>query len=83
MPQKMIAKTDLNMDPSKVHHFFASSAAAWRVDYDIEALIKAFKKDGYPFTIWMVPGPSSADYKIAYFAPQVEGALPVVHYGFR
>lgn len=83
MPKnKLVAKTDMNRDPSKVHHFFVSSAAAWRVGYDIAELLAAFKRESYPFTVWMVPGPSSRDYEIAYYAPQVEGAVPVVHYGY-
>ena len=62
------------------HHFFASSAARWRVNYDLEKLIKDMKREKYPFAIWMVPGPDDTPYQINTYAPQVEGAQFLILY---
>jgi hypothetical protein len=56
-------------------HFFASSLASWRVDSDPAALVAAMKREGLPFNLWMVPAPISAAYEIAFFSPQVGGAV--------
>lgn len=56
-------------------HFFASSIAYWRVDQDIERLIRTMKKDKYAFSLWYVPTAVEQDYDIERSAPQVHGAV--------
>jgi len=59
------------------NHFFASSVANWMVTTptrDLRALLKAMDKEGYPFNLFLVPGPHDADYEIKVYQPQVEGA---------
>lgn len=68
-------------DATPAHHFFASSAAQWRSSYDLGDLIARMKTAGLPFNVYMVPGPESADYRIEWFAPQVEGTTWLVFYG--
>lgn len=56
-------------------HFFAVSLVGWRVDKDIERLIRNMNKDGYGFSLWYVPTAVEQDYDIERSAPQVEGAV--------
>lgn len=56
-------------------HFFAASLAEWRVDQDIERLIRRMKKGGFAFSLWYVPTAIEQDYDVERFIPQVEGAV--------
>lgn len=56
-------------------HFFAASLVEWRVDQDIERLIRRMKKSGWPFSLWYVPTAVEQDYDIERSAPQVDGAV--------
>jgi len=56
-------------------HFFAASLVSWRVDQDIERLIRKMKKDGYAFSLWYVPTAVEQDYDIECSTPQVHGAV--------
>ena len=56
-------------------HFFAASMREWRVDQDIERLIRRMKKDKYAFSLWYVPTAIEQDYDIERFTPQVHGAV--------
>lgn len=56
-------------------HFYSSSLAQWKVDEDPAALVAHMKRDNYPFTLWFVPVPITADYKIMEYMPQVDGAM--------
>ena len=63
--------------PSDQRDFIAENAtlaSRW-------TLIARMKKAGYPFNVWMVPGPESAEYQIEYYAPQVEGSIWIAFYG--
>jgi hypothetical protein len=64
------------------HHFFASSAASWRTSADLDVVIEAMKAEGYPFNLWLVPGPEAQDYTISMFTPQVEGIVWLAFYGW-
>lgn len=70
------------VQPEKtVGHFYAASLAEWRVDKNPGALIAFFKREGdFSFTLWWVPVPIDAEYRIEGFAPQVEGAIQVAFY---
>lgn len=63
-----------------LRHFFASSMATWKVSYDLEGLIRALRREGYPFAVYSVPGPLDAEYEIKMFTPQVEGTQHLVTY---
>lgn len=52
-------------------HYFASSVAEWRTGTDLDALIKAMKRGGFPFNIYRVDLPETAEYEIDYYRPQV------------
>ena len=56
-------------------HFFAASMREWRVDQDIERLIRRMKKDKYAFSLWYVPTAVEQDYDIEFYKPMVEGAV--------
>jgi len=73
MALKVTTRRDYEKGPD--HHFFVSSAAEWRVDYDVAKLVNSFKKMGYPFNVWLVPGDISTEYRIEFYSPQVEGAV--------
>lgn len=55
-------------------HFFASSIGAWNMGENMEELITVMKNDGLPFSLWYVPLALDAEYEIACYQPQVEGA---------
>ena len=56
-------------------HFFAASFCMWKVDTDIEKLIRFMKKEKYPFSLYLVPTSVDMDYDIESFKPMVEGAV--------
>lgn len=71
-------------------HFFAASIRTWKVDTDIEKLIRFMKKEKYPFSLYLVPVGMDMDYDIGLylvpvgmdmdydiesFKPQVEGTV--------
>jgi len=56
-------------------HFFAASFCTWKVDTDIERLIRFMKKEGRPFNLYLVPTSVDTDYDIDNHAPEVEGVV--------
>jgi hypothetical protein len=60
-------------------HFYASNAGTWRVDNNVEELIKEMRTDKLGFMLNYVPLPITSNYDIKFFTPQVEG---VVYLGF-
>jgi hypothetical protein len=56
-------------------HFFAASFCMWKVDTDIERLIRFMKKEKFAFNLWLVPVGVDVDYDIEHYKPQVEGAV--------
>ena len=59
-------------------HFYASTPFTWATttdERDLPALMKIMDLDKLPYTLWYLPVPSTTDYKIKWYAPQVEGAL--------
>jgi hypothetical protein len=56
-------------------HFFAASFCTWKVDTDIEKLIRFMKKEKYPFSLYLVPVGMDMDYDIESFKPMVEGTV--------
>lgn len=66
--------------PFEKSHFFATSVGSWKTGDDLEALLKAMKQDGLPFTVYIVPLPLGADYEIMNFYPQVLGCQYVGHW---
>ena len=73
-------KPDFAIVPSTEHHWFATSAGAWRTGNDPVELVRLMKLDRLTFSLWLVPGPETAAYRIQYFAPQVDGAKQVATY---
>lgn len=78
---KTLVATNTLSDGVERHHFFASSFATWRTSGDIGDLIQIMKKEGYPFNVWLVPGPEASNYTISMFTPQVEGIVWLTFYG--
>jgi hypothetical protein len=62
------------------HHFFASSVATWLARDDLDVIIKAMKREGYPFNIWMIQGDVDRPYGINNYAPQVDDAVWIGFY---
>ena len=56
-------------------HFFAASFCTWKVDTDIEKLIRFMKKEKFPFSLYLVPVGMDMDYDIESFKPMVEGVV--------
>jgi len=56
-------------------HFFAASFCTWKVDTDIEKLIRFMKKEKFPFSLYLVPVGMDMDYDIESFKPMVEGTV--------
>jgi hypothetical protein len=56
-------------------HFFAASFCTWKVDTDIERLIRFMKKEKHPFSLYLVPTSVDTDYDIEFFKPIVEGVV--------
>jgi hypothetical protein len=68
---------DFMIDVTQPHHYFITSAATWVSDNNLEKGLKrhAREKDGLKLVnVWFVPGDDKSEYKISYYAPQVEGA---------
>lgn len=66
------------MNPQNEFHFYASSVADWATTNearDLRALIKMMDKLGYPYSLFYVPLPSDAAYKIKRYEPEVEGII--------
>lgn len=59
---------DPNGDP---HHFYAVSFACWKVNTNLESLIRSMKREGDPFTIYRLRLPITASYKIKDYVPVV------------
>lgn len=80
----MLKKPTLHCNTTRrdgsTQHFFGSSAATWLVTDDLADLIAALKRESYPFNVWLVPGPSTSDYRIESYAPQVDGAVWLCSY---
>ncbi len=57
------------------HHFFASSMATWLARDDLDEIIAAMKREGYPFNVWLVQGDVSRPYGISNYAPQADDAV--------
>lgn len=55
------------------HHYYATSAAEWKVADDLRDLINWMERSPYPYTVYFVPLDIDADYEIRYYTPQVEG----------
>jgi hypothetical protein len=58
-------------------HFYASSSAQWATTNetrDLRDLLKLMDKDGYSYTLFLVPLHHSASYEIKRYEPQVKGA---------
>ena len=64
----------------KAHHFYASSFCTWKTSDDIREVIKHMEGEGYPYTLWLVPGDNKSRYEIKWYAPQVENAVVLGHY---
>ena len=65
------------------NHFFASSAATWRVttpDCDLREMLRLMDAEGYDYNLFLVPGPHDAPYEIRQYAPQVEGTQRVGYF---
>lgn len=61
-------------------HFYAASIAEWKVDTDIEKLIRYMKAGGYSFNVIHVPLGIDEDYGIENFVPMVEGCKVLANY---
>ena len=61
----------------QVFHFFAASAAEWRIakHEDIKHLIKLMDKRIFEYSLWYVPVDINENYEVKYFVPQVEGSV--------
>jgi len=53
-------------------HFFASSIAEWRVDTNLDDLLRFMKKDSFPFIVYRVELPSNAEYGIRNYTPDID-----------
>jgi hypothetical protein len=65
------------------HHFYASSVAQWATttdERDLRQLLALMDKDGYPYTLFLVPGEHTDPYKIAMYMPVVEGVQVLGHF---
>ena len=79
-------KKQLTIEIPTSIHFYASSAATWVTGTDPEVLLKRIRKeDGNKFnhTLWYVPLPEDAAYKIEMYAPMVEGAIRLGTYTYE
>ena len=67
----------------KDFHFYASSVVEWMVTMNtrqLPDLIAEMDKAGYPYSLFMVPGPWTRNYEIRNYAPEVEGATMLGHF---
>lgn len=59
-------------------HVFISSVATWGTTTDnrsLADLIKIFEDEGYDYSVFVVPLHHSENYRIEWYAPQVEGTV--------
>ena len=66
----------MNKHSPESTHFYASSVADWVVTNDtrdLRELLKMMDKFGYPYNLFLVPLPHTANYEIKMYQPQVEG----------
>ena len=57
-------------------HFYASSVCTLittKEKRDLRQLINHMDKEGYPYSLYLVPVPHDASYEIKMYQPQVEG----------
>ena len=57
-------------------HFYASSVCTWITTNEkrnLVQLLKHMEKEGYPYSLYLVPVPHDAAYEIKMYQPQVEG----------
>jgi len=57
-------------------HFYASSVCTWITTNEkrnLVQLLKHMEKEGYPYSLYLVPVPHDASYEIKMYQPQVEG----------
>jgi hypothetical protein len=57
-------------------HFYASSVCTWITTNEkrnLVQLLKHMEKEGYPYSLYLVPVPHDAPYEIKMYQPQVEG----------
>lgn len=54
------------------HHFYATSFASWKVNTNLDALVRAMKREGYPFNVFRLDLPIDSDYRIQEYTPQVD-----------
>jgi hypothetical protein len=79
-PKENIMKVNTTDRKDNTHHFFVTSMAEWKVGYDLETLIKYFKKSKYTFAVYLVPGTTDANYEIKMYQPDVEGLVWLATY---
>jgi len=65
----VVKPTDPKGNP---HHWYATSAAEWRVGDNLETLLAYMKRQGYPFNVFRVSLPLDAEYRIEEYTPQVD-----------
>jgi hypothetical protein len=59
-------------------HFFAASAATWRVTndkVDLRQLLRSMDKEGRGYNLFLVPCKHDAEYDINWYQPQVAGTV--------
>ena len=81
-----MSKNKLKCIAQPEFHFYASSFATWVTGTDPEALLKRIRKeDGNRLnhSLWYIPLPEDADYKIEMYAPMVEGAIRLGTYVYE
>jgi len=65
------------------YHYFASSGIGWNTGSDIRKVLEIRRQEDHliasGFQVWEVPGKDKdSDYKIEWYAPQVEGAKSII-----
>jgi len=76
---------------TKQHHFFATTAYAWRTHADLYTALQRLHKSGgmsgnakgAAYAVYKVPLPETAHYEIDFYAPQVEGTELIATGTFR
>ena len=67
--KKMVSSCE-NWDGTPFH-YFASSIATWKVDTDLQKLIKYMQSEGFTFNIFKVDLDIKAPYGISGYAPDL------------
>ena len=67
----------------KEYHFYASNAAMWAVNLDVDKLIVQMKKEGFSFGLWYVPHSIKTKYNLRNYTPIIEGATCFGHYELK